>query len=150
MPARISADPSFMRHKSIWAAAVAAATLLGAGCGGGASHRALPIVPVTERDFRIQAPHVVPAGEVRVQITNKGPVSHELYIVHASGNRLPTNPDGFTIDEDAIQRRLVGSVEAAGPGTRDLIVDLTPGRYLVFCNMAGHEASGMLTSFMVR
>ena len=139
----------FMRHMSIWAAAVAAATLLGAGCGG-ASHRALPVVPVTERDFAISAPHLVPAGEVRVVITNKGPVSHELLIVHASSNRLPTNADGFTIDEDAIQRRLVGSVEAAGPGTRDLIVDLTPGRYLIFCNMAGHEASGMLASFVVR
>ena len=128
---------------------MAAAGLLGAGCGG-SSHRALPVVPITERDFKIQAPHLVPAGEVRVVITNKGPVSHELLIVHASRHRLKTPPDGFTIDEDAIQRRLVGSVEAAGPGTRDLIVDLTPGRYLVFCNMAGHEASGMLTSFVVR
>jgi uncharacterized cupredoxin-like copper-binding protein len=149
MAARITADPPFMRHKWIGAAPVAAACLLGAGCGG-SSHRALPVVPVTERDFRIQAPHLVPAGDVRVVITNKGPVSHELYIVHASHNRLPTNPDGFTIDEDAIEHRIVGSVEAAGPGSRDLIVHLTPGRYLVFCNMAGHEASGMLTSFMVR
>jgi uncharacterized cupredoxin-like copper-binding protein len=138
-----------MRHTTIGAAAVAAAGLLGGGCGA-SSHRALPVVPITERDFAIHAPRLAPAGEVRVVITNKGPVSHELLIVHAGNGRLPTRPDGFTIDEDAIQRSLVGSVEAAGPGTRDLIVHLTPGRYLVFCNMAGHEASGMLTSFEVR
>jgi uncharacterized cupredoxin-like copper-binding protein len=138
-----------MRYRTIGAAAVAAAGLLGAGCGG-SSHRALPVVPITERDFAIHAPHLAPAGEVRVVLTNKGPVSHELLIVHASHNRLPTRADGFTIDEDAIQHRLVGSVEAAGPGVRDLVVHLTPGRYLVFCNMAGHEASGMLTSFVVR
>jgi uncharacterized cupredoxin-like copper-binding protein len=138
-----------MRYMSIGAAAVAAAGLLGAGCGG-PSHRALPVVPVTERDFSIRVPHVVPAGQVRVVVTNKGPVSHELLIVRATGGRLPRRTDGFTIDEDAIARDLVGSLEPAGPGTRNLVIRLTPGRYIVFCNMAGHAASGMLTSFVVR
>jgi len=138
-----------MRHKTIGAAAVAAAALLGAGCGG-SSHRALPVVPITERDFAIRAPHLVPAGEVRIVLTNKGPVSHELLIAHASGKRLPLRADGFTFDEDAIKHRLVGSLEPDGPSVRDLVLRLTPGRYLVFCNMAGHAESGMLTSFVVR
>jgi len=138
-----------MRYIPIGAAAVAAAGLLGAGCGG-ASHQALPVVPVTERDFSIHVPHVVPAGQVRIVLTNKGPVSHELLIVHATGGRLPRRADGFTIAEDAVARDLVGSLEPAGPGTRDLVIRLTPGRYIVFCNMAGHAASGMLTSFVVR
>jgi uncharacterized cupredoxin-like copper-binding protein len=138
-----------MRHKTIGAAAVAAAALLGAGCGG-SSHRALPTVPITERDFAIHAPHVVPAGEVRIVLTNKGPVSHELLIVRASGERLPLRADGFTIDEAAIEHQLAGALEPAGTGVRDLLVRLKPGRYLVFCNMAGHAESGMLTSFLVR
>jgi len=137
-----------MRYIPIGAAAVAAAGLLG-GCGG-SSHRAFPVVPVTERDFSIRVPHVVPAGQVRIVLTNKGPVSHELLIVHATGTRLPRRTDGFTIDEDAIARDLVGSFEPAGPSRRDLVIRLTPGRYIVFCNMAGHAASGMLTSFVVR
>jgi len=128
---------------------VAPVLLAAAGCGG-TSHRALPIVSITERDFHIALPQVVPAGDVRIVLRNKGPVSHELLIIHAVHGRLPRRVDGFTIDEDAIQRQLVGHFEAAGPSTRDMVVHLTPGRYIVFCNMAGHAASGMLTSFQVR
>jgi uncharacterized cupredoxin-like copper-binding protein len=122
--------------------------LVASGCGG-SSHRSLPIVPVTERDFAIHVEHVVPRGEVRIVVTNKGPVDHELLIAHADGG-LPLRSDGFTIDEDAIESRLVGSLEAEGPGTRSLVAHLTPGRYVVFCNMAGHAAAGMETSFVVR
>jgi uncharacterized cupredoxin-like copper-binding protein len=93
---------------------------------------------------------VVPAGEVRVVLTNKGPVSHELLIFRAAHGTLPTRPDGFTIDEDALQHRLVGEIGAAGPGVRAFVVRLPPGRYVIFCNMAGHAASGMLTSFRAR
>jgi uncharacterized cupredoxin-like copper-binding protein len=137
-----------MQRTSIWAAAVAVG-LLASGCGGG-SHRSLPVVSITERDFHISVPHVVPAGDVRVVLTNKGPVSHELLIFHAAHGALPTRPDGFTIDEDAIESRLVGEIGAAGPGVREFVVRLRPGRYVVFCNMAGHAASGMLTSFRAR
>jgi uncharacterized cupredoxin-like copper-binding protein len=136
-----------MRHNMIWPAL--AVMVLAAGCGGG-SHRALREVAITERDFHITAPHVVPAGDVRIVLTNKGPVTHELIIVRATRARLPRRPDGFTIDEDALTPRIVGSFERDGPSTRDQVIHLTPGRYIIFCNMAGHAASGMLTSFRVR
>jgi Sulfocyanin (SoxE). len=136
-----------MRHNVIWPAL--AVMLLAAGCGGG-SHRALPVVPITERDFHITVPPVIPAGDVRIVLTNKGPVTHELIIVHAAPGRLPRRPDGFTIDEDALTPRIVGSFERDGPSTRNLVIHLTPGRYVIFCNMAGHAASGMTTSFRVR
>lgn len=136
-----------MRHTVTWPAL--AVVLLAAGCGGG-THRALPIVSITERDFHITAPNVVPAGDVRIVLTNKGPVTHELIIVHAAPGRLPRRPDGFTIDEDALTARLAGSFERDGPSTRELVIHLTPGRYIIFCNMAGHAASGMMTSFRAR
>jgi uncharacterized cupredoxin-like copper-binding protein len=136
-----------MRHTVIWAAL--AVVLLAAGCGGG-SHRALPVVSITERDFHITVAPVVPAGDVRLVLTNKGPVTHELIIVHAARGRLPRRADGFTIDEDALAPRLVGAFERDGPSTRDLVLHFTPGRYIIFCNMAGHAASGMMTSFRVR
>ena len=81
---------------------------------------------------------------------NKGPVSHALLIVRATHGRLPLNADGFTIDDDALEPRVVSTIEPAGPGTRDFVVHLAPGRYIVLCNMAGHAASGMRTSFQVR
>ena len=136
-----------MRHKFIWPAL--AVGLLAAGCGG-TKHRALPVVSISERDFHITVPHVVPAGEVRIVLKNKGPVSHELLIIHAAQGRLPRRADGFTIDENLVHSRLVGSFEPEGPSTRDLVLHLTRGRYVIFCNMAGHAASGMLTSFQVR
>jgi len=137
-----------MHRKSIWAAAVAVG-LLAAGCGG-TSHRALPVVPITERDFHITAPRQVPAGDVQVVLVNEGPVSHALLIVRATHDRLPLNEDGFTIDDEVLHRRVVLYTEPAGPGTRSFDVHLAPGRYIVLCNMAGHAASGMRTSFEVR
>jgi uncharacterized cupredoxin-like copper-binding protein len=92
----------------------------------------------------------VPAGDTRVVIRNEGPVSHELLIVHAPSGPLPKRSDGFTLDEDALESRLVGALEPVGPGTKDIVVHLTPGRYILFCNMSGHAAGGMLTSFRVR
>ena len=135
-----------MRHVWIPAALAAFVLLALAGCGG-TSHRALPVLSITERDFHISVPQLVPSGDLRLVLTNKGPVSHELLIIHAVHGRLPVNADGFTIDEDALQKQLVTYIEPAGPGVRHFVVHLTPGRYIVFCNMAGHAASGMQTSF---
>ena len=136
-----------MRHNVIWPAL--AVVLLAAGCGGG-SHRALPVVSITERDFHITAPRQVPAGDVHVVLENEGPVSHALLIVRATLGRLPLNADGFTINDHALQSRVVAYIEPAGPGRRDFVVHVAPGRYIVLCNMAGHAASGMRTSFRVR
>jgi uncharacterized cupredoxin-like copper-binding protein len=141
-----------MRQKLAFAASAACVALIGllaAGCGG--AHRAVPVVTVTERDFKIRAPHVLPAGDLRIVVRNRGPVSHELLIVRATGERLPTRADGFTIDEDALHRRLIATIEPQSPGTHSsVLVHLAPGRYLLLCNMAGHAAGGMLTSFGVR
>jgi uncharacterized cupredoxin-like copper-binding protein len=131
------------------AVAVAATVLVATGCGG--SHRAVPVVSITERDFKILVPHVVPAGDVRVVVRNKGPVSHELLIVRATGEPLPRRVDGFTIDEEALDRLLVVTIEPEGPGTQSSVrAHLVPGRYIVLCNMSGHASGGMLTSFLVR
>jgi uncharacterized cupredoxin-like copper-binding protein len=106
------------------------------------------VLSITESDFAIRAPHDVPAGDVLVVLKNKGPVSHELLIVRAGKtNRLPLRADGFTIEEESLDRRLVIAIEPAGPGVRDAVVHLAPGRYILLCNMAGHALAGMQTSF---
>jgi uncharacterized cupredoxin-like copper-binding protein len=138
-----------MRRMWIRAALAAPVLLAVAGCGG-TSHRAVPVVSIIERDFHITAPREVPAGDVRVVLDNEGPVSHALLIVRATRGRLPINADGFTINDDALRGRVVAYIEPAGPGTRDFVVHVAPGRYIVLCNMAGHAASGMRTSFRVR
>jgi uncharacterized cupredoxin-like copper-binding protein len=141
-----------MRRKVALGAACAGVTVMGllvSGCGS--AHSGVSLISITERDFKISVPHVLPSGDVRLVVHNKGPVSHELVIVRASPDRLPRRADGFTIDEDKLHDRQIAAIEPQGPGTqRSVLVHLAAGRYVLFCNMSGHAAGGMLTSFRVR
>ena len=59
--------------------------------------------------------------------------------------------DGLTVDEESLQRREVGVLEPAeASAVRDLRVRLTPGRYVLFCNMSGHFIGGMHRVLVVR
>jgi uncharacterized cupredoxin-like copper-binding protein len=129
------------------------AALIATGCGGQAaiSTGNTPIVNVTERDFAIAAPTTVQAGEVILRVRNEGPVGHELIVVRAPNAHLPMRSDGLTVDEEGLQRSELGSLEPHdAPVTRDLDVDLTPGRYVLFCNMSGHFIGGMHHVLIVR
>jgi hypothetical protein len=110
------------------------------------------VLQVTERDFRIAAPAVVHSGEVHVAVHNEGPDTHELIFVRApAGGRLPLRPDGLTVDEDAVEKSTLGSVDGEQPGTHhQLDLHLAPGRYEMFCNMAGHYGGGMHATVLVQ
>jgi uncharacterized cupredoxin-like copper-binding protein len=124
-----------------------------AGCASGTSHKAAgaPSVRVQERDFRITLkPARVHAGTVRLVLHNKGPDTHELLIVRSSSADLPLRTDGLTVNEAAVDRATVGVIEGKGPdSTEDLILHLKPGRYELFCNMAGHYLGGMHAELVV-
>lgn len=106
---------------------------------------------VTERDFRISvAPTHLSAGAVELSVHNRGPDNHELIVVRSHRAKLPLRADGVTIDEDALQATTIGALEPGAPGTvRRLRLHLTPGRYELFCNMAGHYLGGMKTDLVV-
>jgi uncharacterized cupredoxin-like copper-binding protein len=134
---------------------LAALAVLGAAlfssCSSGSSPRAKPgsVVRVTERDFRIKvAPARVRAGLVRLQLSNKGPDAHELIMVRASHGRLPLRTDGLTVDEEGLAA--VETIEAQHRGyVHELRLHLKPGRYELFCNMAGHYLGGMRAELVV-
>jgi uncharacterized cupredoxin-like copper-binding protein len=109
------------------------------------------VVRITERDFRIHAPARIRAGEVRIVVTNHGPDQHELIVVRTSAaGELPLRSDGATVDEEALDPVTVGVLEPGAVGSvRELDVDLRPGSYEVFCNMAGHYLGGMSAEFTV-
>jgi uncharacterized cupredoxin-like copper-binding protein len=118
------------------------------GCGSGSeSGREAAHVEIREHDFKIAAPRSLPPGRQDMEVYNSGPDDHELIVVRASG-KLPRRTDGITVNEDALDGETVGVLEA-GLGERDLSVDLTPGRYEMFCNMQGHYMAGMHRSFRV-
>lgn len=124
-----------------------------AGCSSGSSHSASrsPTVQVKEQDFRIVlSPMKVHAGTVRLVVRNQGPDTHELLIVRSSRSGLPLRSDGLTINEEAVDSSTVAVMEGKEPGTTEhLLVHLKPGRYELFCNMAGHYLGGMRAELVV-
>jgi uncharacterized cupredoxin-like copper-binding protein len=129
-------------------AALLSLGLSACGSGGGTPEAASSRAQVGERDFRISAPATLSAGRVDLTVDNIGPDDHELIVVRADGP-LPRRADGLTVDEDAIEKQTVGTLEP-GMGDRDLDVHLEPGRYVMFCNMQGHYLGGMHRAFQVR
>jgi uncharacterized cupredoxin-like copper-binding protein len=134
---------------------VAAGAAVGVVCavvwpGGRADARAR-VVSVTEKDFAIKAPQAVRAGTFRIRVHNAGPDTHELLLARVGAGRLPLRPDGLTVDEDNLGHgdpELVDGMERGK--TEEVTVTLAPGRYVLFCNMAGHYLSGMHTVLVVR
>lgn len=128
------------------------------GCSG-SEHRTRKgeaVVRVSESDFRISThtpvtPGVAPSGDVQLAVHNKGPDAHELIVVRAGSAPLPLRTDGMTLNEEALEAANIGTLEAGEPGTlRRMHLHLTPGRYVLFCNMAGHYRGGMHTSLVVK
>jgi uncharacterized cupredoxin-like copper-binding protein len=119
--------------------------------GGHASDRPSgTVVHVTERDFTIHVPARIAAGNVRLVVDNRGPDMHELIVVRTSALHLPLRPDGATVDEGGLAPLTVSTLEAGAPGSvREIDLNLRPGRYELFCNMAGHYMGGMSATFTV-
>lgn len=106
---------------------------------------------VAERDFHISVVHGrVTAGTVLFRITNRGPDEHE-FIVIRTDHGLPLRPDGITLDEDALEKSIVGAIEPAPAGKTSILrLSLQPGHYEVVCNMFGHYMGGMHAALVVR
>ncbi|NNF56169.1 MAG: multicopper oxidase domain-containing protein, partial [Acidimicrobiales bacterium] len=83
---------------------------------------------VNLREFSIDGDLVAPAGEVTLVMENTGSMDHNLG-VRELGVISPNVGPG-------------GTVQLA-------LGELAPGTYEVFCSIAGHEASGMVTSLTV-
>jgi uncharacterized cupredoxin-like copper-binding protein len=134
--------------RALAALSAGALAVLGAtGCGASANaHAAHAVAAVTERDFHISAPAQLKAGDVTLRVDNRGPDQHELIVAPLHGATLPLRGDGFTVDEEALEDVEAGALEPGKPDAeRDLTVHLAPGRYVFFCNMAGHYLGGMHT-----
>jgi hypothetical protein len=107
------------------------------------------LVRVSEKDFRIVVtPDHIPAGETELVVRNQGPDTHELIVVRSHRSRLPLRLDGLTVDEEAVGA--VATVEGVAPERVGRVrLRLAPGRYEVFCNMAGHFMAGMHSELVV-
>ena len=146
------------RRRWVWAlglvlAAVAVAVPLTVARRQEPPTRGTPVNVLLE-DFRVrQDTAVVPAGTVTFRVRNQGPTSHEFVVVRTdlAPDKLPLQDDGLTVDEE---KKGVDLVEEAGGLDIDehenLVVRLTPGHYVMYCNFEGHYLGGMHAALTVR
>lgn len=99
-------------------------------------------------DFEIVGPAIVAAGNVRFDVTNAGSQLHEFVIV-----RSDAAPDALPIVDALVpedQLDLVGEIEEFAAGEeRSSSFNLTPGTYLLICNIAGQYQLGMVAQLGV-
>jgi hypothetical protein len=145
MPA---SDETRMRRLSSWLGRltlVVLPVLFFVGCAETDTVSPAPdtMVNISARDFRIVVePRRIPAGDVELVVRNQGPDTHELIMVRSGRSQPPLRRDGLTVNEEALHT--VNAVEGVDPGgVRRVRLHLAPGRYELFCNMAGHFMAGM-------
>lgn len=91
----------------------------------------------------------MPSGHLVFLIHNAGTTVHELEVVRAdvAVGDLPYD----AAQAQAIAKDVVAEREAIVLGaTKRLSVDLTPGRYILICNLPGHYAAGMRVALEAR
>lgn len=107
-------------------------------------------VTVTLQEFAV-LPDVatVPAGNVTFVAKNTGPDDvHEMVVVKTdlAADALPVDKDGKALEE-APGMTTIGEVEGvAVGGTKQVSLDLTPGKYVLICNVLQTEPDGSLES----
>jgi uncharacterized cupredoxin-like copper-binding protein len=94
------------------------------------------------------------AGSVTISAPNKGQLVHELVLAKTSANpsKLPTTSDG-EVDEAKLESlgEDAGEIADVAPGdTKQGTFKLTPGKYVMFCNIPGHYAQGMYGTITVK
>lgn len=101
-------------------------------------------------EFSIKAsPSNVPAGTVNFAVKNAGANNHELVVVRSSAapGSLPLNATN-SLDEAQVQ--VVKRMDRLASGASgSLGVDLTPGSYILLCNIGTHYQRGMNLAFTV-
>lgn len=93
----------------------------------------------------------VPAGKVTFEVTNTSSGTiHEMLVarINSLNDKLPYIDNQNRVDEEAIKD--LGEVSELDPGKSGaLTVNLSPGLYLLFCNVPGHFDAGMWTTITV-
>jgi uncharacterized cupredoxin-like copper-binding protein len=111
-------------------------------------------VNVLLEDFKVKRDATaVPAGNISFRILNHGPTTHELIVVRTdrAPDKLPLQDDGLTVDEEGPGVELLDEVGGLDIDDRQTLdVRLTPGHYVLYCNLEGHYLGGMYATLTAR
>jgi uncharacterized cupredoxin-like copper-binding protein len=117
--------------------------MMGSGATGSPAPAGVRTVRVKLGEMWVKPDYTsVKAGKVTFVATNTGRVEHELMV-----ERSPLKMDGpGRPNEEAAQ----GMIEDMEPGKSGrMTLKLTPGTYVLFCNVPGHYAAGQHIRFTV-
>jgi uncharacterized cupredoxin-like copper-binding protein len=91
-------------------------------------------------------------GAVRFEVTNLASgIIHEVIVARITDENQILPYDESRNKVDAEQLLTMGSVNEINPNaSAALTVNLTPGKYLLYCNIAGHYMAGMWTTITVQ
>lgn len=91
----------------------------------------------------------VASGDLRFELSNADGVRHSFTVVRTDleGANLPVAKGRVDLDEAG---ELVGTVETVLPGGAEgRTFSLPPGRYVLYCDIAGHYEGGMYYTLQV-
>jgi len=93
------------------------------------------------------------AGPTTIEAPNEGSVEHELVVFKTNMDpaELPTEANG-DVNEEKMDKvaESAGEVPDVEPGeSKSGSFELTPGKYVIFCNLPGHYAQGMYGTITV-
>jgi uncharacterized cupredoxin-like copper-binding protein len=93
----------------------------------------------------------IPAGQVTFSVINDSQEFYHSMVISPiidQSRELPYLTDTMMVDEEAAGRTaLVKELKPHGSGS--VTVDMTPGTYILYCNIAGHYVMGMWTIITV-
>ncbi len=97
-------------------------------------------------------PKVVPHGNVKFNVTNLASLLvHEVIVAQITDENALLSYDAGKnkVDEETIQT--LGEVAEIDPNkSASLTLELKPGKYILYCNVAGHYMAGMWTVIEVK
>ena len=108
---------------------------------------------VTLNEFQIitETPEV-PAGEVTFDVVNTGEDVHELILFKSDLDikALPPSPSvKDEVDESQIGEYIGGFEDVQSGTLASGTLVLSPGRYILLCNLSKHYGQGMVTTLQV-
>ncbi len=97
-------------------------------------------------------PKTATPGEVRLDVTNlASSLVHEVQVARITDEAQVLTYDQSRNKVDTEGLQVLGSVAEIMPNkSASLILDLAPGKYLLFCNVAGHYMAGMWATIEVK
>ena len=117
----------------------------------GSSANAGNFISGTVEEWKVSvSPNAATAGEVKFTIENKGTIGHEFLVVKTDILDGKITLDGDHFSEPSPGLEVIDEIGEFPAGSTELLVlSLEAGNYQLVCNLPGHYAAGMHTSFVV-